>query len=185
MSTLTTDPLWKRNGFHLDTRNIKIIEQLDPQVQKSWLMQQGLRGSLLGYAVLNLVAFEDKLVFGTWNARPLKNAHVQRLLASFQQNGLERFEEKSVIPLVMKKKNVKLSSLTKNPAPSETDKLPQLEFTVPPTTITNIKCAGGHHQFEALKRYLDDLGKESDSLQNTLKAMEHICDNDWTDNIQP
>lgn len=182
MSTLTTEPSFrKRDGFRLDTRNVKIIEQLDPQVQKSWLMQRGLRESLLGYAILDLVAFEDKLTFGTWNARPLKVAHVQRLLASFQQNGLERFDEKSVIPLVMPKKLVDLSSLTNNPAPPDTNKLPQLKFTVPETSIINIKCAGGRHRFEALKRYLDDLGKERDSFQNTLNAVERTKDDDLTD----
>lgn len=169
-------PLRSTRGFTLDAREVQIVEQLDPQVQKSWKLQRSLRQSLLGYAILDLRYFGEKLAFGTWNSRPLKTIHVQRLQESFQQNGLERFEEKSVIPLVMDKSIIDLSSLSKDPSPTDTSKLPQLKFKVPEDSIPSIKCAGGRHRFEALKRYLKDLDQAYDALGTKRTALEQLDD---------
>jgi hypothetical protein len=169
-------PLRPTRGFTLDAREVQIVEQLDPQVQKTWQLQRSLRQSLLGYAILDLCYFGEKLTFGTWNSRPLKTVHVQRLQASFQQNGLERFDEKSVIPLVMDKAIVDLSSLTNDPSPADTNKLPLLKFKVPEDTITDIKCAGGRHRFEALKYYLKDLDQANSALKSKRTALEQLED---------
>lgn len=151
------------------------MENLDPHVQENWRLQRSVRRSLLGYAILDLVEHTPNLVFGTWNSRPLKVGHINRLQKSFEQEGLERFNEKSVIPVALKKKFVDVSSLTQDL--TDVKKIPQFKYSTDAETApTPIKCAGGRHRFEALKRYLQDIRKSYNEVESKRNQISQLSD---------
>lgn len=155
------------------------MEQLDPQVQENWKLQRSVRKSLLGYTVLDLVEHGDKLEFGTWNPRPLKSMHIQRLRTLFEQNGLERFDEKSVIPLVIKKEALDTASLTLDL--TDVNKIASLKFL---GELSTIKCAGGRHCFEALKGYIEGVHQAFNEVEKKRDRIALLSDNLSQDDVQ-
>ena len=142
---------------------------MDPKVQERWRIQGQLKNALLGYSTLELLQHEDRLVFGTWNPRPLQPKQVHRLTESFHTDGLDRFDLKSVIPIVVPKDSVDLTSLLLDP--SEPLKLTELKLH-PNRHGMAIKCAGGRHRLEALKMYLKELKDVQDDL---IREQDHIA----------
>jgi len=140
---------------------MSLFKALDPKVQERWRIQRQLKNALLGYSTLELVQNEDRLVFGTWNPRQLQPKQIRRLTKSFQSDGLDRFDLKSVMPIVVPKDSIDLTSLTLDP--SEPSKLTELKLQ-PNCHGMAIKCAGGKHRLQALKLYLRDLRSAQDDL---------------------
>lgn len=151
------------------------MENLDSHVQENWKLQRGVCKSLLGYAILDLVQHASALVFGTWNPRPLKAGHIKKLQKSFEKEGLERYSEKSVIPIVLKKDFVDLSSLTHDL--SDTKKIPPFKYsTEAGASPTSIKCAGGRHRFEALQCYIADVHKLYKAVEGKRETIGMVAD---------
>lgn len=148
-------------------------------MQEKWHLQRSLKASLLGYSVLDLVEHAQNLVFGTWNPRHLKTPHVRRLLSSFEEDGLDRFDERSVIPLVLKKSLVDSSSLTQDL--SDVSKLPGLKFTNQSKDSFPIRCAGGRHRFKALSLYLDDVENKKRAVETKRQAISERSEEVLTD----
>lgn len=146
-----------------------VFESLDPKVQEQWNIQGELKNALLGYATLDLVQHANQLVFGTWNPRPLQSKQVQRLVESFE-NGLDRFDLKSVIPVVIQKSSIDLASLSLDP--SDLSQLTALKL-LPKNEGMSIKCAGGRHRTVALKNYLTIIKNRHD---NFIQQSEHLAD---------
>lgn len=137
-------------------------------------MQRSLRQSLLGYATLDLLQNAQKLVFGLWNGRPLKAPHVKRLALSFEHDGLERFDQNTVIPVVVKKTSIS-SVLTHDL--TDFDKLPPLKLSDPSTLIC---CAGGLHRFEALGQYIEEVRKKKKLVEQKRESIKKIPNEDLT-----
>lgn len=165
----------------LKNKEVEIVGKLHPQVQDKWRQERALKESLLGYAILDLIEHSQSLVFGRWNPRQLKTAHIKRLLVSFDEDGLERFDEKSVIPVVLKKTLVDLSTLTQDLSDIHTGKLPQLQFSASQSNTFSIPCASGRHRHEALGRYLEEVQKKNDVVEKKREAISNLPNDALTD----
>lgn len=168
-----------KSAAQLNIREVEIVGKLDPQVQDNWRQQRALKQALLGYATLDLVEHSKRLVFGLWNNRPINAPHVKRLLLSFEQDGLERFDEKTVIPIVLKKSLVDPSSLTQDIA--DRAKLPELKIYEEGNDSLSIPCAGGRHRMRALEDYLENIRKKEKEVQKKRSAISNIADEALTE----
>ncbi|KAI6025512.1 hypothetical protein EDC04DRAFT_237837 [Pisolithus marmoratus] len=166
-------------GGSMDSREIAIFKALDPKVQERWRIQAQLKNALLGYAILDLVECADSLVFGTWNPRLLQPQQVQQLVGSFH-DGLDRFDLKTVIPIVIPKATVDETSLTRDP--SDPSKLSELKLRLRSTPPENqIKCASGRHRVAALKGYLADIKVLVDQHIAEWERIAATAEEDLTD----
>lgn len=159
-------------GFYLDSREVEVFKALDPKVQDRWHIQSKLKSALLGYATMDLLESKKDLVFGTWNPRLLRSQQVKRLVDSFHTEGLERFDLKTVIPIVISKRLVHLPSLAEHPE----SKLPTFSLASTAPEGTKIKCAGGRHRVEALVQYMEDINKNIEQIHDERKKLASIPD---------
>ncbi|KIK77238.1 hypothetical protein PAXRUDRAFT_167454, partial [Paxillus rubicundulus Ve08.2h10] len=137
-----------------------------------------LKHALLGYATMDILEYKQRLVFGTWNPRPLRPQQVKRLVDSFHSEGLERFDLKTVIPVVISPSFVDISSLAKHP--TEPEKLPPFSLLPAAPKDIPIKCAGGRHRLEAVVRYINEISTDLVRIQEERDAIARILDEDLT-----
>jgi hypothetical protein len=128
---------------------------------------------------MDILEFKQKLVFGTWNPRPLRPQQVNRLVDSFHSEGLERFDLKTVIPVVIPRRFVDISSLAQHP--TEPEKIPPFSLLPAAPKDIPIKCAGGRHRLEAVVRYIDEISTELVRIQEERHAIGRIPDDDLTE----
>jgi len=151
-----------------DSTDLSIFKALDPKVQERWRIQGELKNALLGYGILDLVEHAEKLVFGTWNPRSLQSKQVQRLVESFASDGVDRFDLKTVIPIVIPKSHVDSALLSLDPG--DLSRLCALKL-LPGGQGMSIKCAGGRHRVAALKDYIENIKRQHNDL---VRQQDHI-----------
>ncbi|KIJ58122.1 hypothetical protein HYDPIDRAFT_34474, partial [Hydnomerulius pinastri MD-312] len=139
----------------------KLVEETTPKLEDAILKAEELnclsREAMIGVARFDIVGNRERLKFGTWNPRAVKEEEVNKLVESFLQHGLNRFDYSNAIPLCVLPGVVKSNSympmdefLKQDPSFSNT-KLPILEFT---DSMRAVLAAGGAHRLSALNKYL-------------------------------
>ncbi|KIJ57484.1 hypothetical protein HYDPIDRAFT_35071, partial [Hydnomerulius pinastri MD-312] len=107
--------------------------------------------AILGYARFDMVQNFDKITFGRWNARPLVEREVSNLVQSFTVNGVDRFNPRHAISIVLSKSWVKPGTLDQDI--EKRDNLPILELTADFPEDGKIYATGGHHRTHGLKKW--------------------------------
>jgi hypothetical protein len=88
------------------------------------------------------------LTFGRWNNRKIDVAEVKKLVNSLEQEGIQRYAERNLVPLVIRKDLIDLEHLAAT-AGGGGDDLPLLHFQ--DDQNEPIIAPGGQHRREALK----------------------------------
>jgi hypothetical protein len=127
---------------------------------------EATQAARIGYARIDILALEERLEFGTWLGREVSAAEVTRLIGSFDQEGIQRYEIGNMMPLVIHRSSiVGAITLPSNLGPNE--KPPRLNF-VPGTTT--FKLAGGQHRLSALKKYKVAFAEKAKTAKRQLES---------------
>ncbi|KAF9236573.1 hypothetical protein BU15DRAFT_63926 [Melanogaster broomeanus] len=111
----------------LDTRSSGTA-QLDEKVKAQKKLEERASQVVLGYAQFDVLAHREKIVFGKWNLQPVERTQVTGLVQSFLVNGIDRFNVKHAIPLVVEKEALKAGTYTMGDEMG--DELPLLEISL-------------------------------------------------------
>lgn len=123
----------------------------------------------IGFARFDVLKYEDHVTFGTWNPRPLVDSQVKDLENSFWVNGLNRFHDKNLIPIVVNK--VWLKNGTYSETSDTGQSLPELKFTDKIPKDWKVKAASGQHHVAALKRWLEQRQSELTGVKAELEKL--------------
>ena len=123
--------------------------------------------ALLGYAKVDFLQLHVQ--FGHWNVRKVEQVEVKRVADSMKTGrGVIRYTLNTMVPLVVRKGQVDVSSLAKEPG-SGADILPTLNIL---DDSSPIYAAGGQHRRFALELWKADLEKEVIALAGKLEAQD-------------
>ncbi|KAG1727413.1 hypothetical protein EDB19DRAFT_1833110 [Suillus lakei] len=77
------------NAFRLDTRPVEAKVNNNNQAAKIQCLDAALEKVKIGIGKLDLLQMENKIVFGTYNDHLKKSMEVNKMLTSFENNGLQ------------------------------------------------------------------------------------------------
>ena len=123
-----------------------------------------VQSAFLGYAKVDYIKMGTK--FGQWNKRSVMSREVQKILLSFQSEGIQRFVTRNLVPIVLPKEFVDVKALHTTSGTGGDD-FPWLKFI---GSTTEVYAAGGQHRLQALIQ-----------LQTELEAKINDADEDETD----
>jgi hypothetical protein len=140
-------------------------------------MRARIAPCLLGYACVNLVS--DQFEFGTSNDRPLKPAHVAKLVESFRSHGLDSTDPVSNLRLGVRKSQCNRQSVLRSQdiRGIPVGDIPVLELTAQAGLTT---AFGGQHRRAALIQYRN---QELALLEKTQKSLSRQKNREAKDKI--
>jgi len=166
-------------ALHLEPSEVTLFKALDPKVQDRWRIQTEVKQALLGYAILDFIEYKHRLVFGTWNPRALQPRQVKRLVESFHVEGLDRFDLKGVIPIVISQNLIDPASVVQDP--TDPLKLTELKLLQSNSQEVEFKCAGGRHRVASLEVYLEEIQTGMDKLIAERDAIMNLAGDELTE----
>jgi hypothetical protein len=132
------------------------IDEKASELQKE---NELVKSALLGYGKADISLLN--LIFGTWTMREIKEGHVSKLLNSFTHEGVQRYKEKNLIPIVVDKDDIDVSKLAKEPSAGG-DVFPFVQFKREGRPIL---AAGGQHRRAVVMKQKESLWKQFTALQ--------------------
>ncbi|KAG1764064.1 hypothetical protein EV702DRAFT_1051471 [Suillus placidus] len=99
----TTD----KNAFKLDMRPVQAKIYGDEQAAKIQQLDAGLEKAKIGIGKINLLEIENKPIFGTYNDRPQKSTEVNKMLTSFEKNGIQSCKEVNTLAIIIEASRIR------------------------------------------------------------------------------
>jgi hypothetical protein len=125
---------------------------------------------------MNIIRGNVLLRFGQYNYRPLNIGEGKKLYLSMLENGIQRFDVKNAIPLIVKKSYVDLDTLTIDTRPQSAN-FKEIEWTTAAQSagLCKVIAPGGRHRHFAVQTYCEPMKRDFDRLEGiqVAVAMKH------------
>jgi hypothetical protein len=153
----------------MDLRPVQAKIGGDETAAKIQQLDAGLEKAKIGIGKLNILGIENKLVFGAYNDRPEKSTEVNKMLTSFEKNGIQSFKEINTLAIVIERSRIRPNQQL-NGTWSEPEKLVEIQLT----DTHPIILASGQHRYAALKKMHDMLMEDERAIQKQMKRLEDL-----------
>ncbi|KAG1790030.1 hypothetical protein EV424DRAFT_1355502 [Suillus variegatus] len=121
----------------------------------------------IGMGKINVLTIANMLKFGTYNDRLKNNSHVNKMIASFEKNGIQWGTQANALPIVIERARISPGQ-TLEGSWTDSTTLKEVKFTDQEPLI----FASGQHRVAALQKYTKRYSDEAEELQARLKHLE-------------
>ncbi|KAG1765966.1 hypothetical protein EV702DRAFT_1050825 [Suillus placidus] len=162
----TTD----KNAFKLDMRPVQAKIYGDEQAAKIQQLDAGLEKAKIGIGKINLLEIENKPIFGTYNDRPQKSTEVNKMLTSFEKNGIQSCKEVNTLAIVIEASRIRPNQQL-NGSWSNVETLENVKFT----DNNPIILASGQHRYAALKKMEETYREDEKAIEKRLVRLQDLA----------
>ncbi|KAG2138022.1 hypothetical protein DEU56DRAFT_912648 [Suillus clintonianus] len=157
------------NSVKLDTRPVQPAELTDDHALKIEQLNAALLPAKIGIGKINNLKLENKLIFGVYNDRPENTSEINKMVTSFEFNGIQAFSEPNALPIIIDRLRLSSDQMFDGEW-DQRNTLMQVEFS----DTEPIVLASGQHRVAALRKLQISYLDEDSSLSKRLKELENL-----------
>ncbi|KAG2335551.1 hypothetical protein BDR05DRAFT_1006689 [Suillus weaverae] len=159
-----------KNTFKLDLRPVQAKIYGDEQAAKIQQLDAGLEKAKIGIGKINLLEIENKPIFGTYNDRPQKSTEVNKMLTSFEKNGIQSCKEVNTLAVVIEASRIEPNQKLDG-SWSNAETLVNVKFTDKHPII----LASGQHRYAALKKMEETYREDEKVIEKRLARLQALA----------
>ncbi|KAG2050858.1 hypothetical protein BDR06DRAFT_1010815 [Suillus hirtellus] len=155
------------NTFKLNTRPVQATLTKDDVALEKERRDAAVEAAKIGMGKINILTIANMLKFGTYNDRLKNNTHVNKMIASFEKNGIQWGTQTNALPIVIERSRI-APGQTLEGSWTDSTTLKDVKFTDHEPLI----FASGQHRVAALKKYTKRYTDEAEEIQARLTHLE-------------
>lgn len=155
------------NPVKLNTLPVQATSTTDDVALEHERRDAAVAAAKIGMGKINVLTIANMLKFGTYNDRLKNNSHVNKMIASFEKNGIQWGTQANALPIVIERARISPGQ-TLEGSWTDSTTLKEVKFTDQEPLI----FASGQHRVAALQKYTKRYSDEAEELQARLKHLE-------------
>ena len=83
--------------LHMDTRAVDAVAPSIDPAKDALLLDKATEETRIGIGYVNVLTMNNKMLFGKYNERPLKDTETNKMLTSFSKHGIQWNKEETAL----------------------------------------------------------------------------------------